>query len=198
MRQLLLPALLTVALATGCSTASTASPGQTPSTAPADLAALAEQYGLQACPETDPDAVAVDGGLPATALSCLDGSTTVNLAGLPRTPTIINFWAQWCGPCRVESPFLREAAAQLEGVSFLGVDYDDPQPDWAIEFASLAGFAWPHVMDPDRSLRAELSIAGIPTTFFVGADGRIAGVHAGQLESTEQLLDLAEKYLEVS
>ncbi|NHB85419.1 TlpA family protein disulfide reductase [Tessaracoccus sp. HDW20] len=127
--------------------------------------------------------------------SCASGATRWSTSRAPRTPTIINLWAQWCEPCRAESPHLRSALADLEGVSFIGINYDDPQPDWAIEFASLVGWEYPHVMDMDKELQIPLKVPGLPTTYFIDADGRIAGVHAGQLSSEQQLLDLASDYL---
>lgn len=190
--------LAVVALA-ACSPASdpSAAPAETAATAPADLAALRERFGLPGCPATDAAAAPIPGGLPQTALPCLGGDTVVNLAGLPRTPTIVNLWAQWCGPCREEAPFLREGLAELDGVSFVGVNYNDPKPDWAVEFAGLVGWFYPHVMDQDKTLQVPLRVPGLPTTYFVDADGRIAGVHAGPLESTEQLRGLATTYLGV-
>lgn len=181
-------------LTTGCSSAPTPQPA--PSTS-ANLPALAAQYKLPACPTTDPTATQIDGGLPQTSLTCLDGTGSVNLAGLPREPMIINLWAQWCGPCRVESPFLREAQ-EIDGVTMLGINYDDPQPDWAIEFAGRVGWRYPQVADPDKSLRADLSVAGLPTTLFVDDAGVITGIHAGQLMSLAQLKDLTKQYLGVS
>lgn len=136
---------LAAALALAACGGPTSVPGTPSATVvtPADLAALAERYGLPDCPETDPDAPAVDGGLPRTDLACLGSGTRVNLAGLPRTPTIVNVWAQWCEPCREEAAFLREGLAELDGVSFVGINYNDPKPDWAVEFAGLVGGSTP-------------------------------------------------------
>lgn len=178
-------------------TACSAAPEES-ATPPADLPALRVQYGLPECPQTDPDAEEVEDGLPQTDLTCLGTDQKVNLAGLPRTPTILNLWAQWCGPCREESPYLREGLAELEGVSFIGINYNDPKPDWAIEFAGLVGWFYPHVMDQDKVLQAELGVPGLPTSYFIDADGKVAGIHAGPFESTEQLKELTEEYLGVS
>lgn len=197
MRMKFLSALAAALLLSAC--AAPASNGPTADSAgQAELVALRERYGLPDCPETDPTTVQLEGGLPQTDLGCLGSDKMVNLAGLPRTPTVINLWAQWCGPCRAESGFLREGMAELDGVSFLGINYDDPKPDWALEFADLVGWDYPHVTDPAKTLRAELSVPGLPTTYFVDAEGRIAGVHAGELESKQQLLDLAQQYLGVT
>lgn len=163
----------------------------------ADLASLRVQYGLPECPDTDPAAAPVPDGLPATALACLGTDQEVNLAGLPREPTIVNLWAQWCAPCREEAPFLREGLAELDGVNFVGVNYNDPKLDWAVEFAGLVGWIYPHVIDQDKTLQSQLRVPGLPTTYFIGEDGSIAGVHAGPFESTAQLRDLTAKYLGV-
>lgn len=190
-------ALAAAAALAACTPSAEPTP-EAPSTPPPDLAALRVEYGLPDCPDTDPAAEQVDGGLPRTDLSCLGSDKRVNLAGLEREPTIINVWAQWCGPCREESPFLREALTELEGVNFVGIDYNDPLPDWAIEFAGLVGWTYPHVMDQDKELQVPLKVPGVPSTYFVDADGTIAHVHPGAFTSTEQLKDLAAQHLGVS
>lgn len=162
---------------------------------PPDLGELRTQFGLPECPSTDATAESVDGGLPQTDLRCLGTSQRVNLAGLPREATIVNVWAQWCQPCREESPFLREAITKLPGVNFVGINYNDPQPDWAIEFAGRVQWRYPHVQDQDKELHASLRVPGVPTTYFVATDGTIAHTHAGQFTSTEQLVGLARQYL---
>lgn len=186
--------LAAVTALAGC-VAPSATPKSSAPTPTADLTALHAQFGLLDCPETDPNARPIDGGLPQTALPCLGTEQVVNLAGLPRTPMVLNLWAQWCVPCREEAPFLREALAEFTDVQFVGINYNDPQTDWAVEFAGVVGWKYPHVVDIDKSLRIPLKVPGLPTTYFVAADGTIAGVHAGQLESTEQLRELITKYL---
>ena len=168
-----------------------------PSTA--ELAAARVAAGISDCPDADASATAVTGGLPATTLGCLGSDRTVNLAGLRGRPMVVNLWAQWCLPCRQEAPHLREAAERLgDDVDFLGVDYEDPRPDWAIEFAGLAGWRYPHVTDPTRSLAGPLRVQGIPTTLFVDAQGRIVGRQAGPFASASELEDLATRYFGVT
>lgn len=191
------PRTLVVALlALGVAACGGGDPEPTPSPSPtADLGALRVEYGLPECPETDPAAVAVDGGLPQTSLPCLGTDQMVNLAGLPRKPMVVNLWAQWCGPCREESPWLRTAFQQHPDVAFVGINYNDPKPDWALEFASLAGWRYPHVQDIDKSLQAELGVPGIPMTLFVAADGRMVHRHPGVLTGQEELDALIEEHL---
>lgn len=183
----------------GCS-APVPAPTRT-ATVPANaaLASARVAAGIPDCPDADPAATPVTGGLPATTLSCLGGERTLNLAGLRGRPTVVNLWAQWCPPCRQEAPYLREASASLgDRVLVLGVDYDDPRPDWAIEFASLVGWTHPHVVDPSRSVAGPLQVQGIPLTLFVDAQGRIVHRHAGPFTSTGQLEELVETYLGVA
>ncbi|WP_296138644.1 TlpA disulfide reductase family protein [uncultured Tessaracoccus sp.] len=192
-----IPAVLATLLLAGCQASPVAPPpAPTPEPSPtANLTALREEYGLPDCPDTDAGAEAVGGGLPRTALPCLGSDKVVNLAGLPRTPTVVNLWAQWCGPCREESGHLREVSRRRDDVAFVGINYNDPKPDWALEFASVVGWHYPHVQDMDKTLRAELGVPGIPMTLFVDADGRIVHRHPGVLQSAEQLEQLIEEHL---
>lgn len=178
-------------LLTGCGLVPPAPSAGTPDP---ELDELRISYGIPDCPETDPDAVAIENGLPSTNLPCLGSGRQVNMAGLPRRPTVLNFWAQWCEPCRQEAPFLRDASRVREDVAFVGVNYDDVDQQSAIEFAGLAELKYPHVRDRHKQL-AGLGIPGLPVTIFVRADGTVAGSHPGVLESEEQLLSLMDKYL---
>lgn len=160
-----------------------------------DLNALRQQYGLPECPDTDPAAESIQDGLPRTELACLGTDQVVNLAGLPREPMVLNFWAQWCAPCRQEAPYLREAFQLQSDVAFVGINYQDPQPDWALEFAALAEWNYPHIQDMERTLQTPLKVPGLPVTLFVSANGEVAARHVGGLESTEQLLGLIDEHL---
>lgn len=160
-----------------------------------DLDTLRQQYGIPECPDTDPSAAAIPDGLPKTELACLGTDQVVNLAGLPRKPMVLNFWAQWCDPCREESPYLREAFLQRDDVSFVGVNYQDPQPEWALEFAALAEWKYPHIQDMERTLQTTMKIPGLPVTVFVSADGKVTNRHVGGIESTEELLGLIDEHL---
>lgn len=167
---------------------------------PADLATLRERAGIPDCPvPTGPPPAPVADGLPDVALACLGSDRTLNLASLRGTPMVVNLWAQWCPPCRAEAPHLREFAAQAgDRVLMLGIDYGDPQPDWAIEFAALAGWTWPHVVDPERRTAPGLRLQGIPLTLLVDADGRIVHRFNGAFSSSAELRALVEEHLGVT
>jgi cytochrome c biogenesis protein CcmG, thiol:disulfide interchange protein DsbE len=165
----------------------------------ADLAAMKKAAGIADCPASDPKVVPIPSGLPDVVLPCLGGGREVRLAGLRGKPMMINVWAQWCGPCREEAPYLAEVAkANKSDLEIVGIDHNDPRPELAIEFAQLVGWKYPQLADPAVVLRAELQITGPPQTFFVRSDGTIAYRHAGPFRSAEQIRALARKHLGVA
>ena len=162
-----------------------------------NLEAARVEAGIADCPDTT-DQAGPANGLPEVTLPCLGEARTVTLSGL-RGPMVLNVWAQWCGPCRAEAPILAEVSAEAgEKLPFIGVIYNDPRPDYALEFAKLAGWRYPHVLDPDKSLQGPLKIPGPPMTLFIDAEGGIAYRHVGPFSSAKQLRQLAAEHLGVS
>ncbi|MEU8225113.1 TlpA disulfide reductase family protein [Kribbella sp. NPDC048915] len=166
--------------------------GGTPSSA---RSAVAGADQLEACPAT-PSKPPVGDGLPDVSLPCLGNGPDIRLADL-RGPLVVNVWAQWCGPCRDEAPYLAQLAKSGK-VSMLGIDYDDPRPEIAAEFAQTEGLAYPHVVDREKAVRAALKIAGPPLTAFVDADGKVVHIHRGVLTSQQQLDQLVKDKLGVT
>lgn len=150
---------------------------------------------LAACPAT-PSKPAVGDGLPDVSLPCLGDGPDIRLADL-RGPLVLNVWAQWCGPCREEAPYLAKLAKSGK-VSMLGIDYDDPRPELAVKFAVAEGLAYPHLKDQDKSIQRALKVGGPPLTVFVAKDGSIAYVHRGVLTSQQQLDQLVQDKLGVT
>lgn len=191
------PVVASVLLAlAGC-----AAPGTDPAPAlrvePA-LVAQREAAGIPDCPETPAAATPVDGGLPDLLLGCLGSGRQVNLAALRGTPMVINFWAQWCAPCRLEAPHLKEFSARAgDKVRVLGVDFADPDPALALDFAADAGWTYPHLTDPLKKTAGPVRFQGIPITLYVSADGKIEYRRIGGIASTEQMAADAETFLGV-
>lgn len=164
-----------------------------------DLAAQKKAAGIADCPASEPSVPARPDGLPDVTLPCLGGGRPVRLAGLRGRPMIISVWAQWCGPCRTEAPYLSEVAARHPaGVVIMGVDFVDPRPDLAIEFARLSGWTYPQVQDLDKTLAGTLQVSAPPQTILVDAQGKVVYRHAGPLGSTAELRDLARQHLGVA
>jgi cytochrome c biogenesis protein CcmG/thiol:disulfide interchange protein DsbE len=201
-----LVAVLVLALA-GCTeapsvvrispTAPASVPAEQPTAPNPQLAAAKRAAGIPDCPVSSPTAAPVPGGLPDATLPCLGGGRDVRLAGLRGRPMIINLWAQWCGPCRTEAPFLAEVAGS-SAVRVLGVDHADPQPALAVQFAADASWRYPQLYDSAKVLGTALQIPAIPQTLFVRADGTIAYRNTVPFRSVEQIRQLARAHLGVA
>lgn len=191
-------AIAAVVLLTGC--AASAAPAQPlpPRSVDPALVAQREAAGIADCPETAATATPVGGGLPDLVLGCLGSARQVNLAALRGEPMVINVWAQWCAPCRLEAPHLREFAQRAEGkVTVLGIDHNDPDPALALEFAAYAGWTYPHLTDPLKQTAGPLRFGGVPVTFLVDAEGRIQYRVVGAVASADQLAADVRTYLGV-
>lgn len=112
-----------------------------------------------------------------------DKARTVSLT--PGGPTVVNFFATWCEPCRRELPAL-QAAWQEHGhaVDFVGIDVADSRTN-AVELLDATGVTFPAGYDPHRTVADSYRLAGMPTTVFVGADGRVVGTVQGPLDTDD-------------
>lgn len=108
----------------------------------------------------------------------------VVLGAQPAEPTVVNFFAAWCEPCKRELPALRAAAAANPGVTFVGVDHQDSRED-AIEMLDSFGITYPAGYDPKGEVAARYAVRGLPATVFIGTDGRIVELHQGELSAKE-------------
>ncbi len=178
---------------------STPDPGAAAASTPA-LAAQKKAAGLADCPSSDAAVAPVAKGLPDLTLACLGGGRSTRLAGLRGTPMVINLWAQWCGPCRTEAPYLTEVAGQASGrVLIMGIDTRDPSPDLAVAFAQTSGWTYPQLFDQDGRTTDALRLPiSPPQTIFVDAGGTITYVHAGAFGSTADLRAAVREHLGVS
>lgn len=195
--------LVGLVLLAGCTVSPAAGPSETGETfapvEPAQVLKARKQAGIAACPASKSGVAARADGLPDLVLECLGGDSAVRLSGLRGQPMVINLWAQWCAPCREESPWLRQYQQQFKGrVLLLGINYNDPRPDLAIEFASLVGWKYPQLHDPQRRLSAVMSVPGLPMTLFVDADGVVVHRVSGKLQSYAELVQLTREKLGVS
>ena len=124
-------------------------------------------------PQTDlpPVAGLVQDGKPLPGLSAGDFKNNV---------TLVNVWASWCVPCHDEVPFLDELAKDKR-VRLVGINYKD-QPDNARRFIGRYGNPFVAVgSDPNGRAAIDWGVYGVPETFVVGRDGRIAYTLVGPI-----------------
>jgi cytochrome c biogenesis protein CcmG, thiol:disulfide interchange protein DsbE len=110
----------------------------------------------------------------------------VDLRELRGDPVVINFWASWCFPCRVEAPRLERAwrAGRPRGVVFLGLNLQDVTED-ARRFMSAFGISYLNVRDKSNDVSLDWGVTGIPETFFVTAQGKVVAHVIGAISAAQ-------------
>ena len=143
------------------------------------LAVLFVGWSLKRDPEFRPDAL-VGKPLPAVALAPVDGGAPQPLNRAVRGPALVNIFASWCAPCRIEHPELMRLKGQ--GVTIVGVAWRD-RPENSRAFLDELGDPFALALaDPEGLSGVELGIAGVPETYAVDARGVIVAKHSGPLD----------------
>ncbi len=98
---------------------------------------------------------------------------TVRLTDLRGDVVVLNFFASWCIPCRVEHRDLTRAAQRYanRGVKFYGVVYNDEPPAIRRYIRQLGGQSYPALLDPGQRVAIDYGLVGVPETFFIDQDG---------------------------
>ncbi len=136
-----------------------------------------------------------DLALPVLAAPGVEAPAELSLADLAGRVVIVNFWASWCGPCRIEQPDLNAAAALLppDEVILVGVNIEDTA---ANALAHLREYAvpYPSLFDPVNDLAGRFDGIGartIPTTLILDREGRVAARVLG-LTTLGEIVGLAD------
>lgn len=127
-------------------------------------------------------AQAVKAGLPAPPLAgtSIQGGTPISLSQFRGKVVYVDFWATWCGPCRVSLPMLSELRQQLgsQGFEILGVNLDRDRQA-ALRSMSDAGVAYPVVTGVPESTLKAFELGGMPVAYLVDRQGRVRSVRTG-------------------
>jgi len=134
-------------------------------------------------PQTLPSAM-IDQPAPAFDLAALNGGANLSLGGLKGQVVLVNFFASWCVPCRVEQPILMRLAKQ-DHVALYGIDYKD-QPEDANKLLAQFGDPYRRVgLDPDGRVGLDFGVYGVPETYVLDASGHIRKRFVGPLTAEE-------------
>lgn len=112
----------------------------------------------------------------------------ISLSDFRGQPVLINFWATWCGPCRLEMPAIQERFERYkdEGFVVLAVDFDEPASD-VRAYGKGLGLTFNLLLDPGAEVQKLYRNRSYPSSFFVDAEGVIQVQHIGVM--TEGQID---------
>ena len=112
---------------------------------------------------------------------------TVKLSDYRGKVVLLNFWATWCGPCKVEIPWFMEFEQQYKdkGFAVLGVAMDDEGWQAVKPYLSERKVNYRVLMGDDSVTQLYGGVDSLPTTFVIDKDGRIASAHVGLVGKNE-------------
>jgi thiol-disulfide isomerase/thioredoxin len=118
----------------------------------------------------------------------------VALSDFRGKPVVVNVWASWCPGCNQEAADLRRFSVAHPEAVVLGIDFQDTQAG-AKDFYRRWGWTHPSIWDVSGTQTAAIGLQGLPTTYFLTADHRIAAqvVGATDLAGFEQGLAAAQR-----
>ncbi|MGC1783074.1 MAG: TlpA disulfide reductase family protein [Acidobacteriaceae bacterium] len=147
---------------------------------PGGTAAEADSPAAQGLPDLRGKAA------PAFALKTIDGKT-VSLEDYKGKAVLVNFWATWCGPCKVEMPWLIDLQKKYAGQGFtvLGISEDDGSPKNVADFAAKMGIDYPILLANDKVSHDYGGIDYLPTSYYIGRDGKVVAEIGGLISKQE-------------
>lgn len=138
-------------------------------------------YSLR--PDHDPKilpSALLDKEAPAFNLPALAGDGRITLASLRGQPTVVNFFASWCAPCRLEHPILMGLVAGKR-INLVGIAYKDKVADTSRFLAQLGNPYRTVGLDLDGRTGLDFGVYGVPETYVLDRDGRIRQRFVGPL-----------------
>jgi thiol-disulfide isomerase/thioredoxin len=135
------------------------------------------------------------GPAPDFALTSLDG-TTMRLSDFRGKAVLLNFWATWCGPCKIEMPWFVDLQKEYgsQGLQIVGVAMDDASKEDIAKFAKDMGVNYPILIGKESVGQAYGGVPALPESFFISRDGKIVDKIIG-LEGKADIEEAIKKTL---
>ena len=132
---------------------------------------------------------------PDFTLKNLDGDD-VSLSSFQGKLVFLNFWATWCGPCRIEMPSMQAMYASLKKYDFdiLAVDLQESERT-VKNFIEEEGFTFPVVLDRNGKVGAQYGTRSIPTTYLIDKQGNAIAFLVGSRQWDE--IDVYDAFMEI-
>ena len=136
---------------------------------------LAALSGLAA-----PSAWSLEAGAAAPELNLPGLKEAVTLAALKGKVVYVDFWASWCGPCKQSFPFMNELQAKYraQGFEVLAINLDAKR-DEADKFLAEVPAQFTVAFDAKGDSAKRFEIKGMPSSYLIGRDGKVAAAHRG-------------------
>lgn len=134
---------------------------------------------------------------PDFSLPVLDQPEPIRLSQFKGKPLLLYFWASWCVPCRLESPYLEKTyrAKKESGFTILAVNITSQDSLQDVRaFVKEFGLTFPILLDETDSVSQLYRVRGLPTSIFIKPDGVIQRIFIGGM-SNEQIEDFAAEIL---
>ncbi len=110
---------------------------------------------------------------PAFTIKRLDREGQVSLSDFAGKPVVLNFWATWCAPCKVEQPVLDWAAEKYKDKAiFVGIVFEDTEQSTR-QFLQQNGAVYTQLYDSKSTVAVDYGVSGVPETYFINKQGLI-------------------------
>jgi thiol-disulfide isomerase/thioredoxin len=124
---------------------------------------------------------------PAFSLTSIAGKS-YSLESLRGRVVLLNFWATWCVPCRLEMPLLEELHRNGADNGLVVLGINNEAPEIALRFLEGQGYTFPTLADENNAAARAYAVESIPTTFGIDKTGKVAFQHAGA-QSKDELVE---------
>lgn len=158
-------------------------------------------FGFHMARRSGPEAPAIlskSTPAPDFALESLDGKN-MRLSDFHGKAVLLNFWATWCGPCKIEMPWFVDFQKEYgpQGLQIVGVAMDDSSKEDIAKFAKEMGVNYPVLLGKEAVGDEYGGVPALPESFFIGRDGKIVDKILG-LKGKAEIEDSIKKALDTS